>query len=373
MALDGDTALVGVEEDAEPNGGDAGSAYVFVRSDGGWSQQAKLAATDGDSSDAFGTSVALDGDTAIVGAPGDEDPHSPTQFRTGAAYVFTRSGTDWTQRAKLTASDGDGSDRFGQSVAIDGDTAIVGASHDEQPNGNEAGAAYVFTGSGGSWSEQAKLAAGDGIDLDHFGWSVDLDGDTALVGAKDALQSDRRSDAGAAYVFVRSGSTWSEQAELVGSDTLEFDHLGRSVALDGDTALVGAWGEDSNGDEAGATYAFVRSGSTWSEQEKLLPQDGDSNDRFGWSVALSGGTALVGAVADEHLNDSFAAYGGTAYVFTRSVSTWSQHAKLAASDGDAQDDFGFAVAVDGARALVSARDDEDPNGDGAGSAYVFDL
>lgn len=374
VALDGDTTLVGVEEDAEPNGGDAGSAYVFVRSGGEWSQQAKLAAADGDSSDAFGHSVALDGDTALVGAPGEEDTYSPTQFRTGAAYLFTRSGNEWSQQAKLAADDGEGNDRFGSAVSIDGDTSLVGASHDEEPNGNEAGSAYVFVRSGGEWSQQGKLWASDGLDADHFGFSVSLDGDTALVGASDANLSDSRFDAGAAYVFARSGSTWSQEAKLVAYDVSGFDHLGRSVSLDGDTALLGAWGSDEpNGEEGGSAYVFQRSGSDWNEQAKLAAQDGDSNDRFGWSVSLDTGTALVGALADEHLNDSFASYGGSAYVFVRSVSNWSQHAKLAASDGDAQDDFGNAVAFDGATALVAARDDEDPNGDSAGSAYVFDL
>jgi len=373
LSGDGTTALMGANIDEDPNGEEAGSAYVFT-SDGGWSQQAKLTADDGDSGDEFGHAVALseDGTTALIGARYDEDSNGG---EAGGAYVFTSDG-GWSQQAKLAANDaGDGgsSDHFGESVALsdDGATALVGANVDEDPNGSDAGSAYVFTSDGG-WSQQAKLAADDGANFDEFGGSVMLSGDgtTALVGAKYDVVSDN-GGAGSAYVFTGDGG-WSQQAKLVADDGDSNDHFGDSVALteDGTTALIGASGDDTaNGTGAGSAYVFTSDGG-WSRQAKLAV--GNEGDRFGDSVALSddGGTALIGASDDEDPNGGAA---GSAYVFTGGDS-WSQQAKLAAEDGDGFDRFGGSVALseNGTTALVGASNDEDPNGEFAGSAYVFE-
>lgn len=367
LAADGTTALIGAPEDEDPNGSLGGAAYVFGASGGSWEQQAKLAAADGDENDKFASSVALsaDGTTAVVGTPNDDET-------TGSAYVFV-STDGWSQRAKLTADDGNSDDFFGSSVALsaDGTTALIGASEDEDPNGLLGGSAYVFGASSGSWEQRTKLAATDGDENDNFGSSVALsaDGTTAVIGA--ASDDDpnggeqRYGGAGSAYVFTAEGG-WSQQAKLAADDGNSGDAFGWSVALasGGTTAIVGA-----PDDESGSAYVFTAV-SGWSQQAKLTADDGDSGDAFGRAVALAdGATALVGARLDGQPNDNA---GGSAYVFAGSDG-WSQQAKLAANDGDSGDAFGDAVTVSdgGETALIGAIGDEDPNGDRAGSAYVF--
>jgi hypothetical protein len=361
VALSGDTALVGAPTDDVGANSNQGSAYVFTRSGTTWSLQQQLTASDGAAYDGFGVSVALSGDTALVGAYGAYSGQ-------GSAYVFTRSGTAWTQQAKLTASDGATGDSFGYSVALSADTALVGAYYDDVGANTDQGSAYVFTRSGTTWSEQQKLTASDGAAGDYFGHSVALSGDTALVGAHlDDVGA--RADQGSAYVFTRSGTTWSQQQKLNASDGIDYDYFGYSVALSGDTALVGAYLDDVGGNgNQGSAYVFTRSGTTWSQQQKLNASDGAANDYFGVSVALSGDTALVGAYLDDvgaNTNQ------GSAYVFTRSGTTWSQQEQLTASDGAASDQFGYSVALSGDTALVGAYlDDVGANTD-QGSAYVF--
>ncbi len=309
MALAGDTALVGAPDDDIAAGVDAGSVYVFVRSGTTWTEQAHLFASDGAAVDHFGTSVALVGDTALVGAPGDD---TAAGVNAGSAYVFVRSGTTWTEQAHLVASDATTLDRFGFSVALAGDTALVGAGEDDTAAGVDAGSVYVFVRSGMRWTEQAHLFASDGAADDRFGDSVALSGDTALVGSSfDGTAAG--SVAGSAYVFVRSGTTWTEQAHLFASDGASADVFGWSVAVAGDTALVGAFGDITTaGFQTGSAYVFVRSGTTWTEQAHLVASDGRPADRFGGSVALSGDTALVGASGDDRRAGEDT---GSAYVF----------------------------------------------------------
>lgn len=355
VALDGDTALVGASRDGDPNGEGAGSAYVFARSDGTWSQMAKLVADDGDGGDAFGYSVALSGDTAVVGAPRDEDPNGG---KAGSAYVFSRASGEWRQTAKLVASGGESEDRFGRAVALDGDTAVVGA----YGTGPGAGAAYVFSG-GESWSQETDL--GTAVDLernDGFGWDVAIDGDTALVGAGGDGQF-----AGAAYVFARSEGAWTRTARLSG-DGDQNDFFGTAVALSGDTALVGSPDDDTNGTDAGAAYAFGGAGGSWTRQSKVTA--GDADDNFGESVAVDGDLALVGAFRDEDPNGTFS---GSAYAYARAGTTWHRGPKLVAADGDSYDTFGVSVALDDSLGLVGASAADAPAADSAGAAYLFDL
>ena len=366
VALSGDTALVGVPRDDTGTNVDQGSAYVFVRSGTMWTQQAKLVATDGVAADLFGDSVALSGDTALVGASVDDF----AGVGQGSAYVFVRSGTTWTQQAKLVAADGAPGDRFGFSVALSGDTALVGAPFDDiAPNASQ-GSAYVFVRSGTTWTQQAQLVAADGAAGDDFGFSVALGGDTALAGARlDDIGAN--GNQGSAYVFVRSGTTWTQQAQLVAADGAAGDDFGFSVALGGDTALAGARLDDigANGNQ-GSAYVFVRSGTTWTQQAKLVAADGAAGDEFGVSVALFGDTALVGAQRDDiaaNVNQ------GSAYVFVRSGTTWTQQAQLVAADGAAGDGVGAAVALSGDTALVGAPVDDIAANANQGSAYVFGL
>ncbi|MGH9379901.1 MAG: S-layer homology domain-containing protein [Thermoanaerobaculia bacterium] len=355
VAISGDTALVGTFG--------AEAAYVFTRSGGVWTQQAKLSADDGVPGAEFGISVALSGDTALVGMRGaDVDGVSDR----GAAYVFTRSEGVWTQQAKLIADDGASIDLFGTAVALSGNTALVGALLDDVVSSTDQGSAYVFTESGGVWSQQAKLTAADGAVADYFGVSVALDGDTALVGA--FLSGN--SDSGAAYVFTRGGGVWNQQAKLTAGEAAAGE-LGRSVALSGDTALVGARRTDVGGNaDQGAAYVFTRSGDVWSRQAKLTADDGAALDQFGTSAALTGDSALVGAPnasVGENTDQ------GSVYLFARSGGVWTEPVKLSANDGAAGDAFGFSIAVAGDTALLGASGADVGGNTDQGAAYILTL
>ncbi|MCI0710192.1 MAG: FG-GAP repeat protein [Chloroflexi bacterium] len=358
VALNGDTALIGAHFADCPTSGTCGAAYVFTRSGTMWSQQAKLTASDAATGDSFGRTVALNGDTALVGAYGK------VGF-TGSAYIFTRSGTTWSQQAKLTASDAASGHRFGHSVALDADTALVGATRVSCVGGTSCGSAYVFTRSGSVWTEQTKLTPSDVAGLDEFGISVALSGDTALVGSYH--DDDTGGDSGSTYIFTRSGSIWTEQAKLTAFDGAAGDEFGFSVALDGSTALIGARNDDDNGGNSGSAYVFTGSGSAWSQQAKLIASDAGGGDTFGVSVAITGDTALIGANQDDDGGSS----SGSAYLFSRSGGIWSQLAKLTASDAAAGDTFGESVAISGTSALIGAPGDDCLPSFDCGSAYVF--
>jgi len=317
-----------------------------------WVQDAALTPLDGAAYDQFGWSVSVSGDTALVGANCDDDLGDES----GSAYIFMRSGSSWSQQAKLMAYDGAGDDQFGSSVSIDGDWALVGAPFDDD-QGIDSGSVHVFLRSGTTWAQQAKLVASTGTTKEEFGTSISIDGDTAIIGAPFA--GGVHPSAGVAYVFARSGWTWTQQARLSASDGATGDEFGCSVSIDGDTALVGAWGDDDTGDNSGSAYVFCRSGTTWTQQTKLLAADGGGGDYFGTAVAIDGNTALVGAYHD---NDPVYE-SGSAYVFVASGTTWTQQAKLAASGYPGGERFGRSVSLDGDTALIGAY--------AANSCYVF--
>ncbi|KAF0190396.1 MAG: hypothetical protein FD165_2720 [Gammaproteobacteria bacterium] len=359
VAVDGDTAVAGPEAKE--------SAYVFVRDGSGtWVEQAKLVAFDGVQGDAFGRRVAISGNTVLVGALADNDNGSAS----GSAYVFVRDGIgNWTEQAKLLASDGAAGDLFGVAVALDGDTAIIGAGADDT-NGSNTGSAYIFVRDGsGNWTEQAELLASDGANADRFGNAVALDGDTAIISIRETVAK------GAAYVFVRDGSgNWTEQAKLLASDGAPGDSFGLfAVALSNDTAIIGARATVDNGANSGSAYVFVRDGSgNWTERAKLLASDGSAGDVFGFSVAADGGTAIIGAPQN---NDARAPSpnSGSAYRFVRGGGgDWIEQTKLLPCSGSAGGAFGQSVAVSGSTAIVGAIRDDD-NGASAGSAYRYAL
>ena len=223
--------------------------------------ESKQFANDGANEDRFGFSVSVSGDTAVIGAWLDDDDGAAS----GSAYVYVRDGTTWSKQAKLRASDGASSDRFGYSVSISGDTVVIGVYGDDD-NGSGSGSAYVYVRDGTTWSEQAKLTASDGAAEDWFGVSVSVSGDTAVIGAY--LDDDHGSASGSAYVYVRDGSTWSEQAKLTASDGMANDLFGLSVSVSNDTAVIGAYLDDDNGNASGSAYVYVRDRTTWSEQAK---------------------------------------------------------------------------------------------------------
>ena len=396
-------------------------------------QQAYLKASSSDAGDAFGSWVAVSGNTVVVGAPfedsgatgvngNDDDDSTPDS---GAAYVFIRDGTSWSQQAYLKASNGRPGDEFGQSVAISGDTIVVGARFASF----NIGAAYVFVRSGSTWNEQAILSASNADFGDRFGSSVAVSGDTIVVGASfedsaatgvNGIQSNNnRPDSGAAYVFVRSSGTWIQQAYLKASNTGTLDEFGAAVALSDDLVLVGAPSEDSdaegvNGNQgnnslsgSGAAYVFVRSGSTWSQQAYLKSLVSTGPGFFGTTVAASGNTVAAGASANGR-TDVFVHNGsswshqfhvsmldhpsvalagdvlviGTS-VYMRNGTTWRLDDELEASNPNPDDRFGRAVGVSTDAVIVGAPLEDGPasgvngpQGDGlpdSGAAYAYQL
>lgn len=349
VAVSGDTVVVGAsqDDDAGPN---SGSAYVFVRTASGWAQQAKLAPSDPQAYYNFGFSVAVDGDTVVVGTHLLQ-PAPPYTLVQGA-YVFVRSGSGWTQQARLTSGITSYADWFGHSVSIDGDAVVVGSPLDRD-NGIEAGAAHAFVRIGSTWTHHAKLTASDGGAPDRFGWSVAVDGDTAVIGAH--LDDDMGIDAGAAYSFVRVADAWFEQGKLYAVDGAPFDNFGEAVALSGDVALVGASMDDDAGSMSGSAYIFRRLGGVWFPEAKLAAIDAAAVRFFGRAVSIDGDMAVVGA-------------DGSAYVYQFLGAGWMPVAKLTA----ATNGFGVSVSIDGAPAVVGAFLDPE-KGTRAGAAFVFRL
>ncbi|MEE8155192.1 MAG: FG-GAP repeat protein [Phycisphaerales bacterium] len=348
VAISGTTAIVGAVGD-DDNGEDSGSAYFFDITTG--RQIAKLLPNNGAAGDAFGISVAISGTTTIVGATGDDDNGEVS----GYAYLFdTITGR---QLFKLLADDGAGGDRFGGSVAISGAIAIVGAWRDDN-NGSGSGSAYLFDTTTGR--QIAKFLADDGAAGDEFGGRVAISGAIAIVGA--SRNDDNGFDSGSAYLF--DTTTGTQVAKLLPDDGAAFDRFGYSVAISGTTAIVGAPQDDDNGSLSGSAYLFDT--ITGRQLFKLLADDGAGGDRFGGSVAINGTTAIVGA----WLDDANGSFSGSAYLFD--TTTGAQVAKLLPNDGAMYDYFGWSVAIRGEIAIVGAFLDDD-HGSGSGSAYLFDA
>ncbi len=367
VAISGDTAVIGAYQDDHAGGTDAGAAYVFVRNGANWIQQAKLTASDAAAGDRFGNSVAIFGDTAIIGAYRDD--HAGGEDA-GAAYVFVRSGTVWSEQAKLIGADAAAGDEFGGSVALDGDTAIIGAWGDDHAGGFNAGSAYVFVRSGTAWTQQAQLVAADAATEDYFGFSVALSADTAVIGA---ILDDHTSttDAGSAYVFVRSGANWSQQAKLIAQSPGDGFQFGRSAAISGDTVIVGSPFHDVGGvPDAGLAVAFVRSGTVWTQQAQFSVPDAAANTWLGMGVAISGERAIIGA---QNGNAPGVPVVGSAYYFVRTGATWTPQSRVIAADGANGDGLGASVALSGNTAVLGALFDDHVSAFDSGSAYIFEL
>ncbi len=359
LAIDGGTAVIGAPFD-DDGGGNQGSAYVFVRNDSTWTQQTKLTAADADGGDVFGEAVSISGDTVVVGDRNDEDGGSSA----GSAYVFVRNGSTWTQQTKLTASDASAGDQFGNAVAISGDTTLVGA-RDTDDDGTQSGSVYVFTRSGTAWTQAQILHAPGAAAGDQFGESVAIDDDTAVVGLPN--DDDGGSDSGSAFVFFHTGTSWAAQFKLRADDAAAGDDFGWSVAVSGDTAVVGAPDTDDQGSNAGSAYVFTRSGTTWTEQTELTASNGEAGDQLGHAVAISGDDVALGA----HLDDDGGENAGAAYVFHRTGVTWSQHEKLTASDAAANDQHGYSVGISDTTKIVGAIVNDDGGVENTGAAYVY--
>jgi len=345
-------------------------------------QQAQLTASDGAEFDELGSSVAVSGRTIVVGA---SMATIGANFEQGAAYVFVRSGSTWadaTQTAKLTASDGASGDNFGTSVAVSGNTIVVGAQHATVAGNLNEGAAYVFVRPGSTWADAtqtAKLTTSDAASFDDFGMSVGISGNTIVVGVPGAAVNGGDPGQGEADVFVKPASGWADAtqtATLTASDGVSEDLLGSSVAIDGGTIVAGAPAPPiSEFPHHGAAYVFVEPASGWADATqtaKLTASDGETGDNFGSAIAISGSTVVVGAPDANILPTNFAQ--GAAYVYVEPASGWadaSQTAKLTASDGAGDDALGTSVAISGDTVVAGAFGATVGANPSQGAAYVF--
>lgn len=358
VSVSGDYCLVGAEGD-DDNGMFSGSAYIFKRDGTSWVEQPKLTASDGAASDFFGRSVSIDGDYCVIGAFGDDDKGDMS----GSAYIFKRDGENWTQQAKLTASEGAAEDRFGLEVSISGGYCVIGAYGDDD-KGDSSGSVYIFKRDGTSWIEQPKLTASDGAASDYFGISVSINGDYAIVGAE--YDDDKGDDSGSMYIFKLDGTDWTEQGKFTAADGAAGDLFGNSVSISGDYCLVGALRDDDRGENSGSVYIYKRDGTSWTEQAKLTASDGSGLEEFGCSVSIRGEYCVIGADGD----DDNGLNSGSAYLFSRHGTSWIEQAKLLPSDGDEGDYFGNSVSIDGDYYVAGAHWDENM-WESYGSAYVF--
>ncbi|MDX1611655.1 MAG: hypothetical protein R3185_04745, partial [Candidatus Thermoplasmatota archaeon] len=338
-----------------------GAATIHVRSGTSWYEQAFLSPASLDPGDEFGFAAAVSGNTVAIGAPYDDTEGTDT----GAVYIYTRSGSTWTLQETLTVSTVASGGAFGSSVALDGDTLVIGAMADDVFQ-NRDGSAYVFVRSNGVWSQQAKLMGSAPEAHRLLGRSVDISGDHIAVGASG--HDHAALHAGAVYVFERSGTTWAQEAFLTASDAQAGDELGYDVAIDGSTVIAGAPYQDT---WAGTAYIFREDGSGWSQEAKLKPTDPSDWDLFAFSVDVEGGIALITAHGyDNHATDD--PNVGAAYVFTRSGTVWAQESRFTHDDQDRYHTFARNAALSGTRALVTAPGD-DASGSDAGAGFIYTL
>ncbi len=370
VAISGDTVLVSEPIDDQdcndPYGCRYGSVYVFTRDAlGMWTEQAKLTASDRTKGDEFGGRIAISGDTAVIAAPESR----AEGIQTGSAYIFSRDRSGvWTQQAKLTASDAAGYDHFGNAVAISGDTVIIGAHRGDTPTLDDTGVAYVFQRDGaGTWTERNKLFADDAVVASDFGAAVAISGDTAIISAPHRSVIDLT--IGPVYVFTRDGAgTWAQQAKLLGADTEYGDIFGVYIAISGDTAVVGAQGDNAT---AGSAYVFARDAAgRWTEEAKLIAADVADVPNMGFGVvAIDGDTVVVGTYGTEA-----GVAGPRGYVFQRdSDGVWGERAVLGTLHADARVVSGFAVAVSGTTTVLGSALDVNSPVPHSGAAYLFDL
>ena len=392
VAVDGDTIVVGshLEDSAsqatpdDDSLGNSGAVYIFRRSAEGWAQEAYLKANVPGMNDFFGGAFAIDGDVLVVGAQEEEsttsDPNNNSGRRIGAAYVFRRSGTTWTQEAYLKASNLDDGDQFGFDVAVSGDTIVIGAPYEDSSgalsdnNTFNSGAAYVFEYGAGAWTQTQFLKADTPFSTAVFGSSVTIDGDTIAVGAPGEGIVGVGGRVGAVYLFKRGGGSWNRTHRLEAANLNEEDSFGLSVALNGDTLIVGTPNDDSTsntvngpwnneGWHVGAATVFRFDGTAWNQEAYLKASNASEADTFGTWVDVSGDLVVVGAIGEDSLSPTtpYAEDGhevGAAYVFERTGSDWRELAYLKAAAPNRQDNFGRSVCVDDGLVVVGVRWDD---------------
>lgn len=354
VSISGDYAIVGAWRT---------SPYIFKHIGNRWIQQVKLTASDGFENDHFGQAVSISGDFAIVGASGDDDNGT----NSGSAYIFRRQGNNWIEQTKLVPDNGSAHDWFARTVFISGDQAIISAEGDDE-KATDAGAAYIFKKLGNKWIQQSKLMASDGKDYHRFanGFanSISISGNYAIIGVSGDDVNGFSS--GSAYIFKQHNRNWIEQAKLVPSDGAAVDLFGQTASIHGEYAIIGAEGDDDFGDRSGSAYVFRRQDNSWIEEIKLAPSDAYTWKTFGRSVAIFGDYAVVGAPELGPWGAGF----GSAYLFKRQGSIWTEAAKLMASDPTGADQFGRIVSISDKHVIIGAPEN-DGNEYDTGSAYMY--
>jgi hypothetical protein len=412
MEKSGQTTITNGNTAASDDTAYNGAVYVYTRdNESTWSQQSYIKPSNAQQTSTyftyFGFDTSLENDTLVVGAQCDysnqtsiTNSSSAASTNTssacaGAVFVYTKSGTDWSQQSYIKSSNGGPEDQLGRSVALSGDTIVAGANK-EDTGSNDSGAAYVFTRSGTSWSQQAILKASNSDADDQLGNVVDIDGDTIVVWAEreasnqttitngtGASSNNSNQYSGAVYVFTRSGTSWSQQAYIKSSNNAASDFYGSTLSLDGDTLAVGSTGDDGNQNtitngtgassdnslaNSGAVFVYTRSGTDWSQQAYIKPSNAAEYGGFGSSVSLQGDLLVVGTDEDSNAttitngstasSDTSSENSGAVYVFKRIGTSWSQIAYIKAVNADAQDSFGSGgsgVAIDNSTIVVGSR------------------
>ena len=322
--------------------------------------ETKLIASDGEAGDFFGRSVAIEGETIIVGASDDDNVKG---IDAGSAYVFRKVDDAWVETQKLIASEIADTAFFGYDVDIDGDYAVITACWSDDL-GEKTGSAYIFRLEGSEWIEEAKLTAHDAGEDDRFGISASISGDYVVVGS--FFDDDNGSRSGSAYIFKKEGTSWTEQVKLTPGDGSADDWFGVNVSMDGDYVAVGSrYNDNEKGTNAGAVYVYKREGSDWIEQTKLLPSESFDNVYFD-VCEIDGANLVVGAWGDGIVETAAGAF----YIFHNEEDNWLLVDKLFASDMNMRDNFGRGVAIHGDRIVIGSFLDDD-NGADSGSGYIF--
>ncbi len=365
VAIEGTTAVVGSLND-DAVGSDSGSVYILSYDGNRWDQTQKLVATGIGSFDGFGDSVAISGDTIVIGSPGDDDAGSGA----GAAYVFTNIAGVWTQTTKLVPPTLAGGDNCASEVDIDQDTIILSAMLTDS-NGSNSGAAYIYRRIAGTWTYMTQLVPNDNAEFDRFGMDVAVSGSRVLISAP-SDDDNGGSSTGSAYIFERDGETWSQTHKLTASDADPDDQFGERLDLSNTTALIGSRYDNAPLGNSGSAYIFEFDGSDWIEQPKLTAPDASSSDYFGQDVAIHNNRAIIGAWGQ---NDPFGFFNaGAAYAYSKTNGVWSLDNKIVASDQEGSDFFGYAVAVSDDFAIIGADGNDDFWwGPDAGAVYMIEM
>ncbi|OKY26409.1 FG-GAP repeat protein [Thalassotalea sp. PP2-459] len=363
VAIDGNTALVGALKADIDGVIDAGAAYVYVWADNGWQKQAKLVAKPAFADDTLGGKVVLKNNIAMLGVMRRDDKGKDS----GAVVSFERKLNIWKQNRIFTAPDAKPGDAFGQSIALTDNYLVIGAPRNDAL-GIDSGAAYIYKREKEIWHYQAKITASDGVTGDLFGISVAIDGNTILVGAD--LNDEKAENAGAVYVYVLEENKWQQEAKLMASDGGKTDIFGVRVALSENTALISARRDDIKelGKDVGSAYIFVREGSTWTQQVKLTSPDGQADDRFGRGVALSGDTAIISAMN----HDANGKDTGALYLYKKSIGGWRYTSKYVAKKSMPDDKFGWSIGLSNDIAIVGTPN-FDVLGQESGAVFIQDL